>query len=178
MGMESTPELKMVEVRVSRMFLRENTRGQQVQLKERDGPRWFTLVIGAWEAEEIRRVVSHEQAPRPMTHQLALALVQALGGRVLRADIVDFRDQTFIGQLAVESLDGKTLALVDARPSDAIALALRAGAPIRVAEFVLEQVRADSSGPDPMPDAPSEPPPEHPPEAPEDPADSPPDRPA
>lgn len=176
MGMESTPELKMVEVRVSRMFLRENTRGQQVQLKERDGPRWFTLVIGAWEAEEIRRVVSHEQAPRPMTHQLALALVHALGGRVLRADIVDFRDQTFIGQLAVESLDGKTLALVDARPSDAIALALRSGAPIRVAEFVLEQVRADSSGPDPMPDAPSEPPPGPPPESPEDPTDAPPDR--
>lgn len=169
MGMESTPELKMVEVQVSRLFLRENARGQQVQLKERNGPRWFTLVIGAWEAEEIRRVVSREQAPRPMTHQLALALVHALGGRVLRADIVDFRDQTFIGQLAVEALDGKTLALVDARPSDAIALALRCGAPIRVAEFVLEQVRADSSGPDPMPDVSSEPPPDSPPDVPPEP---------
>lgn len=147
----------MVEVVVSRIVLRDSTRGQHIHLKERDGSRSFTLVIGAWEAEEIRRVVSREEAPRPMTHQLALALVRALGGRVLRCDIVDFREQTFFGQLAVETLDRKTLALVDARPSDAIAIALRAGAPLRVAEFVLEQVRSDASGPDPLPEPPPAP---------------------
>lgn len=176
MGMESTPEVRMVEVVVSRLVLRDSARGQHIHLKERNGPRWFTLVIGAWEAEEIRRVVFREEAPRPMTHQLALALVRALGGRILRCDIVDFRDQTFFGQLAVESLDRKTLALVDARPSDGIAIALRAGAPLRVAEFVLEQVRSDTSGPDPttdplpdpLPDPP--PPPEGRPESGEDPA--------
>lgn len=158
MGMESTPDVKLVEVVVARIVLRDSARGQHVYLRERDGTRGFTLVIGTWEAEEIRRVLAREEAPRPMTHQLALALVRALGGRVVRCDIVDFREQTFFGQLAVESLDGKTLALIDARPSDAIAIALRAGAPLRVAEFVLDQVRSDTSGPDPLPDPP--PPPE------------------
>lgn len=148
--MESTPELKMIEVVVARLVLRETAPGQHVYLKERDGARGFTLVIGKWEAEEIRRVVAHDEAPRPMTHQLALAIVRALGGRVLRCDIVDFREHTFYGQLAVESLDRKSLALIDARPSDGIAIALRAGAPIRIAEFVLEQVRSDANGPDPL----------------------------
>jgi hypothetical protein len=155
MGMESTPELKMVEMVVSRIVLRDSARGQHIYLKERDGARGFTLVIGTWEAEEIRRVLAHEEAPRPMTHQLALAIVRSLGGRVVRCDIVDFRDHTFFGQLAIESLDRKNLALIDARPSDAIAIALRAGAPVRVAEFVLEQVRTDSAGPDPLPGSPS-----------------------
>ncbi len=154
MGMESTPELKMVEMVVSRIVLRDSARGQHIYLKERDGARGFTLVIGTWEAEEIRRVLAHEEAPRPMTHQLALAIVRSLGGRVVRCDIVDFRDHTFFGQLAIESLDRKNLALIDARPSDAIAIALRAGAPVRVAEFVLEQVRSDSAGPDPLPGPP------------------------
>lgn len=148
--MESTPELKMIEVVVARLVLRETAPGQHVYLKERDGSRGFTLVIGKWEAEEIRRVVARDEAPRPMTHQLALAIARALGGRVLRCDIVDFREHTFFGQLAIESLDGKTLALIDARPSDGIAIALRAGAPIRIAEFVLEQVRSDANGPDPL----------------------------
>ena len=131
MGMESTPEVKLVEVVVARIVLRDSARGQHVYLRERDGARGFTLVIGAWEAEEIRRVLAREEAPRPMTHQLALALVRALGGRVVRCDIVDFREHTFFAQLAVESLDRKTLALIDSRPSDGIAIALRAGAPVR-----------------------------------------------
>jgi bifunctional DNase/RNase len=154
MGMESTPELKMIEMVVARIVLRDSARGQHIYLKEREGARGFTLVIGTWEAEEIRRVLAREEAPRPMTHQLALAIVRSLGGRVLRCDIVDFRDHTFFGQLAIESLDRKNLALIDARPSDAIAIALRAGAPVRVAEFVLEQVRTDSTGPDPLPGPP------------------------
>jgi bifunctional DNase/RNase len=158
MGMESTPELKMVEMVVARIVLRDSARGQHIYLKEREGARGFTLVIGTWEAEEIRRVLAREEAPRPMTHQLALAIVRSLGGRVVRCDIVDFRDHTFFGQLAIESLDRKNLALIDARPSDAIAIALRAGAPVRVAEFVLEQVRSDSAGPDPLPGPPPWPP--------------------
>lgn len=171
MGMESTPEVKLVEVVVARIVLRDSARGQHVYLRERDGARGFTLVIGTWEAEEIRRVLAREEAPRPMTHQLALALVRALGGRVVRCDIVDFREHTFFAQLAVESLDRKTLALIDSRPSDGIAIALRAGAPVRVAEFVLEQVRSDTTGPDPLPG----PPPAEPGAPPQSPTDEPPD---
>jgi len=164
MAMDSTPELKMVEMVVARIVIRDAARGQHVYLRERDGARGFTLVIGSWEAEEIRRVVAREESPRPMTHQLALSIVHALGGRVVRCDIVDFREHTFFGQLAIETLDRKTTALIDARPSDGIAIALRAGALLRCAEFVLEQVRSDSSGPDPLPE-PSD-------EAPEDPRSS------
>jgi hypothetical protein len=156
--MGSTPEPKMVELQLARIVLRDTELGQHIYLVERDGQRGFPMVIGRAEAEEIQRVASNVAERRPRTHQLALALVEALGGELVRADIVDLEEGTFIARLVVRSHDGKVTALVDSRPSDAIALALRAGAGVRIAEFVLEQVRTDKSGPDPLtPPEPDEP---------------------
>ena len=151
--MNDLPETKMVEMVLARIVLRDNERGQQIYLCERDGKRGFPMVIGRSEAEEIQRVVAQVASPRPMTHQLALAIVEGLGATVRRVDIVDLRENTYYAQLVLQSSDGAVTAVVDARPSDALALALRAGAPIRIAEFVLEQVRTDRSGPDPLPPA-------------------------
>ncbi len=149
--MNDLPQPRMVEMVLARIVLRENERGQQIYLCERDGKRGFPMVIGRNEAEEIQRVVAQVPSPRPMTHQLALAIVEGLGATVLRVDIVDLRENTYYAQLVLQSPDGSVTAVVDARPSDALALALRAGATIRIAEFVLEQVRTDRSGPDPLP---------------------------
>ena len=122
-------------------------------LQERGGERSFPIVIGRYEAEEIYRVLTKQDPRRPLTHQLASAVVDALDARVQRCDIVDLRDNTFYAQLVLATNGGDTTAVVDARPSDAIALALRAGAEIRVAEPILEHVRSDESGPDPLPES-------------------------
>jgi len=151
--MESAPEPRMVDLVLSRIVLRDAERGQYIFLQEKSGQRGFPMVIGRIEAEEIHRVVAQESSPRPMTHQLAHSIVEGLGAKVRRADIVDLRDNTFFAKLVLQSSDGATTKAIDARPSDAIALALRSNAPVRVAEFVLEQVRSDRTGPDPLPES-------------------------
>lgn len=143
---------RMVDMRLGRIVIREGSDRQYIYLTEREGPRGFPIVIGTNEAHEIHRVVTQESAVRPMTHQLAAAIIDQLGADVERCDIVDMRDNTYFAQLVLKRRSDGTTAVVDARPSDAIALALRGRAPIRVTEDVLDQCRTDNGGPDPLPD--------------------------
>jgi hypothetical protein len=129
---------KMIDVTLSRIILRDNSDRQYIVLAEPDGTRGFPIVIGNVEAIEIHRVVHGVESKRPMTHQLAHAALEAVGGRLEGVDIVDLKDNTFYAQLRLKSAAGE-LALVDARPSDAVALALRARCPIRVSEDVLSR---------------------------------------
>lgn len=145
-----TPEPPMIDVRISRIVMRDNADQQWIYLSERAGKRGFHIVIGSNEAREIHRVVTKDATERPLTHQLAFRAIEALGARVERVDITDLRNNTFFAELVLTD-DGRSIRL-DARPSDALALGLRAGCPIRVAESVLEEVRADQSSPDPLPD--------------------------
>jgi hypothetical protein len=155
--MPSENEPKMVEMLLSRIVMREDSPQQFIFLTERGGGRGFPIVIGAAEAAEIHRVVTSAESPRPMTHQLAHSILQALDSDIVRCDIVDLRQNTFFAQLILRRKSTNELAIVDARPSDAIALALRARSPIRVAELVLDQVRTDTgSDPLPKPDPPPE----------------------
>lgn len=142
---------KMIEVHLGRIVLRDGADSQHIYLVERGGGRGFPIVIGTPEAAEIHRIVRGIKPLRPLTHQLAISIVEKLGARVVGTDIVDLRQETFYARLVVQS-DGSEPVRIDARPSDAIALALRAGAPLRVSEAILEQVRTDESGPDPLPD--------------------------
>ena len=152
--MPSEPKPRMIELVLSRIILRDTERSQHILLIERDGKRGFPMTIGRGEAEELHRVVHGTTPQRPLTHQLGLNMVEALGSRVLRADIIDLQENTYFAQLALAGAPGEPPVLVDARPSDAIALALRARAPVRIAESILDQVRNDASGPDPLPPAP------------------------
>jgi bifunctional DNase/RNase len=86
-----------------------------------------------------------------MTHQLAYSMLQAFGGEMVRCEIVNLQNNTFYANLVVRRAGAPEQMRLDARPSDAIALALRARVPILVAEWVLEQVRAEADGPDPLP---------------------------
>ncbi|MEO6710873.1 MAG: bifunctional nuclease family protein [Planctomycetota bacterium] len=141
---------------LSRIVMREDSAQQFIFLTERGGSRGFPIVIGAAEAAEIHRVVTCAESPRPLTHQLAHSILQALDADIVRCDIVDLRQNTFFAQLILRRRTSNEVAIVDARPSDAIALALRAKATIRVAESVLDQVRTDTSS-DPLPPTPEPP---------------------
>lgn len=145
---------KMVEMALARIVIREGSDQQYIFLQEQGGGRGFPIVIGTSEACEIRRVVAGLPTPRPLTHQLAFETIRALGTEIVHVDIVDLRDNTFFAQLVLHRKDSEVTAVVDARPSDAVALALRAQCPIRVAESVLDLVRTDPSGPDPLPPEP------------------------
>lgn len=155
--MSPSPDSKLIELVLARIVLRDTERAQHILLQERNGPRAFPMVIGRSEAEELHRIVEGLSPQRPLTHQLALHMVEALGSRVLGADIVDLKDNTFFAQISLATAPGDPPALVDARPSDAIALALRARAPLRIADSILDQVRTDTSGPDPLPPSPPTP---------------------
>ena len=146
--MEGVPLVPLV---LGRIVIREGADQQYIFLKERDGERGFPIVIGSGEAHEIRRVITGVQTERPLTHQLAFDAITALGASIARVDIVDLRNNTFFAQIVTTDAKGSIAAVLDARPSDAVALALRAGCPLRVTEAVLELVRTDTSGPDPLP---------------------------
>ncbi len=148
------PGSTLIPLRLVRVVLRERSDQQWIFLQEDDpeksgAERGFPIVIGTGEASEIHRLVTGVAPARPLTHQLLASSVQALGSRVIGVDIIDLRSNTFYAQLrlALPGTDGEMgqEVQVDARPSDALAIALRTGAPIRVAESVLEEVRSDKS---------------------------------
>ena len=148
----SVEEPQMVSMRLERVVIRDNAHDQWIFLTEQgDGGRGFPIIIGTPEAQEIQRVVTNLDTNRPLTHQLALTAIEALGGQLVRIDITKLEQDTFFAQLVVER-DGEQL-VVDARPSDALALGLRAGCAIHVSEAVLEQVRTDEAL-DVLPDTP------------------------
>ncbi|MFT7485332.1 MAG: bifunctional DNase/RNase, partial [Candidatus Paceibacteria bacterium] len=117
-----------------------------IYLREVDGQRSFPIIIGFPEATEIQRVVTSTETERPMTHQLLHDTITQLGAHLASVDIVDVRQNTFYAQLVLENESGERVAVIDSRPSDSIALALRAKCPLRVSEVVLEMVRTDETG--------------------------------
>ena len=162
--MEAEPDIDPVEpasplipMRLSRIVMRDGTDQQWIFLTEVEGARGFAIIIGPTEAGEIQRVVTGTRTERPMTHVLAGKIIAALGAELVGVDIIDLRNNTFYARLLIRRAGEEEPLAIDARPSDALALGLRAKARIRVAEHVLEQARSDGSGPDPLP-PPSAPP--------------------
>ena len=110
-----------------------------VVLKDEDEKFFLPIWVGIFEANAIALQLENVATPRPMTHDLLRNMISELDGRVTRVVINDLRDSTFFAQIRIMT-GGKTLE-VDARPRDAIALALRAEAPIFVAQSVLDQAQ-------------------------------------
>jgi hypothetical protein len=128
----------MVEMDLHRIVIREGSDHQYVFLREKEGSREFPIVIGVFEAMEIRRKVKELATPRPTTHDLVGRVLDALGGKLERVIVNELKNNTFFAQLVIQTAGG--VREVDSRPSDAIALALQTRAPIYVDEKVIREV--------------------------------------
>ena len=108
-----------------------------VLLKTADGNKFLPIWIGHPEAAAILMKLQGAATPRPMTHDLFTEILGQLEARVVRIAVTELRENTFYALITV-SVDGTEIE-IDSRPSDAIALAVRAGAPIFAAEAVIEE---------------------------------------
>jgi bifunctional DNase/RNase len=115
-----------------------------VILKESGRDRYLPIWIGPWEASAIAMRLQGLTPERPLTHDLFASALEAVGGRVDRVVIAELADETFHARLVVER-DGQQHE-IDARPSDALALAVRVGARIFAAPAVLEQAALGADG--------------------------------
>lgn len=127
-----------------RIMISETEDHQVIVLKECKGERVFPIVIGFFEAAAIDRRIKGHILPRPMTHDLLAMVIQALGGRLTKVAVTDLKDHTFYATLVIER-NGSEIH-VDARPSDAIALAVAGDTPIFVEDHVLAAVAGPQSG--------------------------------
>jgi bifunctional DNase/RNase len=126
----------MVEVTVARIGVEANSQAYVVMLQEKDGERTLPIWIGKPEAEAIAAHVNGVPHDRPMTHDLAASLIAGLGALLRRVQVVRVVKGTFHGELHLTRAGAPIV--VDARPSDAIAIAVRLDAPIFVAEQLFD----------------------------------------
>lgn len=127
----------MVEVTVESIRVSLINQQRLVVLRENGSQRYLPIWIGPFEAEAIQMGLQGTDAGRPLTHDLLRIVIGELGGSLVQVQVNALRDETFYALLVVDL--GERRIEVDARPSDAIALAVRVGAPIVVAEDVMDR---------------------------------------
>jgi bifunctional DNase/RNase len=130
--------LMSVQMELSKIIISEMQDKQLIWLKEVDGERTFTIVIGSNEALAIDRRLNQKATPRPLTHDLLANIIEAMGGKLESIEINDLQTGTFYAKLHIRQ--NGTMVEVDSRPSDAIALGIATMVPIYVAEHVLREV--------------------------------------
>ena len=117
-----------------------------VLLRTAEGKTFLPIWIGHPEAAAILMRLQGQEPPRPLTHDLTCAIIDSLGAAVERVTVTELRDSTFFAQITLVT-NGKEIE-IDSRPSDAIALAVRADAPIFAAEEVIEESAIEFEGED------------------------------
>jgi bifunctional DNase/RNase len=118
-----------------------------VILREKDGERVLPIWVGIFEANAIALQIENISTPRPMTHDLLRNVIHDLNGKVERVVVSDLKETTFYALIYL-NVGGEHVA-VDARPSDAIALALRTQAPIFVEDRVIDSAKSVDFSPEP-----------------------------
>ncbi|MGL6284546.1 MAG: bifunctional nuclease family protein [Microcoleaceae cyanobacterium] len=131
----------MIEMKVAGIALDAATRNPIVLLRDGTERRALPIYIGQDQARAIITVLEGHKPPRPLTHDLMINIMDVLGGELERIIIHSLQDNTFYAVLVIKQ--GEVRREIDARPSDAISLALRTNAPI----WVMEEVIADASIP-------------------------------
>jgi len=126
----------MVEMVVESVRVNLINPNRVVVLKEKERERYLAIVIGGPEADAIAIKLQEREAPRPLTHDLLKNAIETVGAKVVRIVVNDLVDQVYYAKIIVQT-NGSEVE-IDSRPSDAIALAVRASAPIFVAEAVLD----------------------------------------
>jgi uncharacterized protein len=136
----------LIRVTVERVTLDTSTSRFVVVLKEENKNRWLPIVVGSSEAQAIALQLEKISPPRPLTHDLIRNLLETLDAKIERIVVNDLRDNTYFALLGLR-LKGE-FRNIDARPSDAIALALRAEAPIFVDGNVMTLAAITESNPE------------------------------
>jgi len=126
----------MVEMKVQGLFYDSENNQSIVVLKDEATGRTLPIWVGLFEANAITMGIEHTWTPRPMTQDLMKNIIEGMNANVRQITVNDLRSNTFYAVISLE-VEGR-LVEIDSRPSDAIALAIRARAPIYVAEKVLD----------------------------------------
>jgi hypothetical protein len=134
-----------IEVRIRGLMMDPATNMPIVVLKDIASETVMPIWVGIFEATAIANEIEKVAGPRPMTHDLTRNLIRHLNAQLERVVITELKDDTFLAVLWMRQ--GDDAVTVDARPSDAIALALRADCPIYVAEQVMQRAKLNTSGP-------------------------------
>ncbi|MEO8035898.1 MAG: bifunctional nuclease family protein [Acidobacteriota bacterium] len=137
---------QLVPMTIKGLMLDPVSNSPIVVLRDTDDKFFLPIWVGIFEANAIALQLENVSTPRPMTHDLLKNLIGELHARVTRIVIHELRDSTFFAQIRLTTDDesGERTLELDARPSDAIALALRTAAPIFVSQTVLDQAQTIS----------------------------------
>jgi bifunctional DNase/RNase len=136
----------LIEMMIRGLMVDPVTNMPIVILRDKEGERVLPIWVGIFEANAIAIQIENIEPPRPMTHDLLRNVIEDLNGAVERIVVCDLKDNTFYAMIHVQ-LKGEVV-IVDARPSDAIALALRVRAPILVDESVIDDAKTIDFSPD------------------------------
>jgi bifunctional DNase/RNase len=128
-----------IEMSIKGLMVDPITNTPIVILRDKDGQRVLPIWVGIFEANAIALQIENVATPRPMTHDLLRNVIEDLNAEVEKIVVCDIQDNTFFAMIYL-ARKGETLA-IDARPSDAIALALRTRAPIFVEESVIDNAK-------------------------------------
>ena len=134
-----------IEVRIRGLMMDPATNMPIVVLKDVGSETVMPIWVGIFEANAIAIEIEKMAGPRPMTHDLARNIMQHLNATLEKVVITELRDDTFLALLWLRQ--GDEPVTIDARPSDAIALALRADCPIYVSEQVMQTAKLNTTGP-------------------------------
>lgn len=126
----------MIEVVIDSIRVSLMSQQRIVILRQQNADRYLPIWIGVYEAESITIALQEVEVARPLTHDLMRNIFNQLNARILRVEVVALRDDTFFGNIVVE-YNQRTLE-IDSRPSDALALAVRAHVPILVEKSVMD----------------------------------------
>ena len=127
---------RMVEVVIDSVRVSLTNQQRIVVLREVNAERYLSIWIGPYEAEAITIALQEIEVARPQTHDLLKNMMSQLNAKLLRVEVVNLKEDVFFGNLVVE-FNGQTLN-IDSRPSDALALAVRAHVPILISKEVME----------------------------------------
>ena len=131
----------LIAVRVDRVTLDAHTNRFVVILKDDVNNKWLPIVVGNTEAQAIALQLENVSPPRPLTHDLIKSLLESVKAKISRVVVSDLRENTYYAVLSMK-LNGQSTE-IDARPSDAIALALRMHAHIFVSDEVMSKASVD-----------------------------------
>jgi bifunctional DNase/RNase len=127
----------MIEVVIDSIRVGLMSQQRVVILREADAERYLPIWIDSYMAEQITFALQEVEVARPMSHDLLKNIIKTLDARVIRVEVSELKDQVFFGNIVLETNTGDTIN-IDTRPSDALALAVRAHVPIMIAVDVMD----------------------------------------